>query len=201
MGRRTVLGRFVGPPDETLKQIGMVIVMAARLDHQRMQMLEATAGVSIEDSSKMRRNDLTKRLKQRVQRQPLNRLQSKLNNWLREADDLLDIRDWLAHSEPYYQVWADGRSGHFMMRPRTGQVRPAFTLEKLEHVIDRLDDATSDGVRLVMDLGTLAHDEAQYDANLKVHAQVKAAWAEMGAEAGRLRKANRRHTRDATDTT
>jgi hypothetical protein len=191
MGKRTVLGRFIGVPDETLKQIGMVIVMAARLDHQRMQMLEATAGISVEDASKMRRNDLTKRLKQSVLSKPLNRVQTKLNDWFREANDLLDIRDWLAHSEPYYQVWADGRSGHFMMRPRTGKVRPAFTLEKLEQVIDRLDDATSDGVRLVMDLRTLAHDEAQYDANLKVQARVEAAWAEMDAEAERLRQADR----------
>lgn len=191
MGKRTVIGRFIGPPDETLKQIGMVIVMAARLDHRRMQMLEATAGISVEDASKLPRDALTKRLKDSVQSKPLNRLETKLNNWLREVNDLLEIRDWLAHSETYHQVWGDGRSGHFMMRPRTGQVRPAFTLEKLEQVIDRLDDATSEGMRLVMDLGTLAQDEAQYDANLKVRAQVEATWAEMAADAKRLREAGR----------
>jgi len=189
MGKRTVLARFVGPPDETLKQVGMVIVMAARLDHQRMQMLENTAGVSVEDASKLPRDVLTKRLKDSVRSKPLNRLDTKLNEWLREANDLLEIRDWLAHSETYHQVWGDGRRGHFMMRPRTGQVRPAFTLEKLEQVIDRLSDATSDGMRLMMDLGTLAHNEAQYDANLKVRAQVEATWAEMDAEAERLREA------------
>lgn len=191
MGKKAVLGRFVGVPDETLKQIGMVIVMAARLDHQRMEMLEVTAGVSVEEASKLRREALTKELKDSVKNKPLNRLETKLHDWLREVNDLLEIRDWLAHSETYYQVWGDGRRGHFMMRPRTGQVRPAFTLEKLEQVIDRLDDATSEGVRLVLDLGTLAHDEAQYDANLKVHAQVEAAWAEMDAEAKRLREAGR----------
>jgi len=58
MGKRTVLVRFVGVPDETLKQIGMVIVMAARLDHQRMQMLEAIAEVPVNDVSKLRRDDL-----------------------------------------------------------------------------------------------------------------------------------------------
>jgi hypothetical protein len=139
-GQRTVLGRFVGPPDETLKQIGMVIVMAARLDHQRMQMLEITAGVSVEDASKLRREVLTKRLKDSVRSKPLSRLEAKVNEWLREANDLLQIRDWLAHSEAYYQVWGDGRRGHFMMRPRTGQVRPAFTPERMEQVIDRLDE-------------------------------------------------------------
>jgi len=107
------------------------------------------------------------------------------------VSDLLDIRDWLAHSETYHQVWADGRRGDFMMRPRTGEVRPAFTLEKLEEVIDRLDDTISHGARLVMDLGTLAHDETQYDANRKVQAQIEAAWAEMDAESERLRKAGR----------
>jgi hypothetical protein len=188
MGKRTVIGRFVGPPDETLKQIGMVIVMAARLDHQRMQMLEVTAGVPVADAAKLPRRVLTKRIKASVRSKPLNRLEAKVNEWLREVNDLLDIRDWLAHSETYHQVWGDGRRGHFMMQPRTGRVRPAFSLEKLEQVIDRLGDATSNGIRLVMDLGTLAHDEPQYDANLKVGAKVEAAWAEMEAEAERLRQ-------------
>jgi hypothetical protein len=190
MGKRTVIGRFVGPHDETLKQIGMVIVMAARLDHQRMQILEITAGVPVGDSGSLRRAVLTARLKDSVRGEPLNRLEPKLNEWLREVNDLLDIRDWLAHSETYHQVWGDGQRGHFMMRPKTGQVRPAFTLEKLEQVVDRLDDASSDGWRLVMDLGTLAHDEAAYDANLKVREQVEAGWAEMNAEAARLREAS-----------
>jgi len=191
MGKRTVLGRFIGVPDETLKQIGMVIVMTARLDHQRMQMLEATAGISVEEGSNLRREVLTKRLKDSVQGKPLDRLAPELNEWLQEVNDLLDIRDWLAHSEAYYQVWGDGRSGHFMKRPRKGQARRAFTLEKLERVIDRLDDATSEGARLVMGLATLAHDEAQYDANLRVRKQIEATWAEMNAEAERLREAGR----------
>jgi|Tabmets5t2r1_1033131.scaffolds.fasta_scaffold23787_3 hypothetical protein len=189
MRKRTVLGRFVGPPDETLKQIGMVIVMAARLDYERMLILERTAGVPVEESANLSRRALTKQLKDSVRREPLNRLEAKLNEWLREVNDLLNIRDWLAHSETYHQVWGDGRRGHFMMRPRTGQVRPAFTFEKLEEVVDRLGDAGHEGWRLMMDLGTLAHDEAAYDANLEVHAQVEAAWAEMDAEAERLRKA------------
>jgi hypothetical protein len=150
--------------------------------------LEVTAGVPVADAANLPRRDLTRQLKASVRSQPLNRLEAKVDQWLREVNDLLDIRDWLAHSEPYHQVWGDGRREHFMMRPRTGQVRPAFTLEKLEHVIDRLADATSEGVRLVMDLGTLAHDEAQYDANLKVHTQFEAAVAQMDAEAERLKQ-------------
>ena len=88
MGKRTVLGRFIGPPDETLKQIGMVIVMAARLDYQRMQILERTAGVPVEESANLRRRTLTRRLKDSVRREPLNRLEIKLNEWLREVNDL-----------------------------------------------------------------------------------------------------------------
>jgi hypothetical protein len=191
MGKRTVVGRFVGPPDETLKQIGMVIVMAARLDYLRMQILERTAGVLVEESANLSRRVLTKRLKDSVRSEPLNRLEAELHEWLREVNDLLDIRDWLAHSETYHQVWADGRRGHFMVRPRTGQVRPAFTLEKLEQVVDRLDDAGHDGWRLMMDLGTLAHDEAAYDANLEVRKQIEAEWAKMDAEAASLRQRGR----------
>jgi hypothetical protein len=78
-----------------------------------------------------------------------------------------------------------------MKRPRKGQARRAFTLEKLEQVIDRLDDATSKGARLVMDLATLAHDEARYDANLRVRKRIEAEWAEMNAETERLREAGR----------
>ena len=189
MGKRTVLGRFIGPPDETLKQIGMVVVMAAKLDHERMLILERTAGVPVEESAKLSRRALTKRLKESARREPLNRLEAKLNEWLDEVNDLLDIRDWLAHSATYHQVWGDGRRGHFMMRPKTGEVRPALTLEGLEQVIDRLDAAGHVGWSLMMDLGTLAHDEAAYDANLKVREQVEAQWAEMDAEAARLRKA------------
>ena len=100
-----------------------------------------------------------------MRREPLNRLEAKLNEWLREVNDLLDIRDSLAHSETYHEVRGDGRRGHYMMRPKKGQARRrAFTLEKLEQVIDRLDDAGREGWRLMMDLGTLAHDEVQYDA-------------------------------------
>jgi hypothetical protein len=171
------------------KQIGMVIVMSARLDHLRMQMLEATADVSLEDASRLRRDDLTRQLKQAVQRKPLNRLEAQLNEWLREVTALLRIRDLLAHSDGYHQVWGDGRRGFFIMHPKTGEVRPAFTSEELEQVIDRLDNAGRVGWRLRMDLGTLAHDEAQYEANLNVQAQFEAAQAEMTAEAERLREA------------
>ena len=168
MGKRTVLGRFIGPPDETLKQIGMVIVMAARLDYQRMQILERTAGVPVEESANLRRRTLTRRLKDSVRREPLNRLEIKLNEWLREVNDL---------------------TGHPRLARPLRDVPPGLGRWSQEHVVDRLDDAGRDGWRLMMDLGTLAHDEAAYDANLKVREQVEAQWAEMDAEAARLREA------------
>jgi len=66
------------------------------------------------------------------------------------------------------------RAGQQLDRPQ-GQVRPAFTLEKLDQVIDRMDDTGREGWRLMMDLGTLAHDEVQDEAHLKVQEQIEAA--------------------------
>ncbi len=185
MGKRTVIGRFVGAPDETLRAIGMVIVMAAQLDYQRMRILDITAGIPVADSANFTRAQLTKRLKESVSSPPLDRLQARLNTWIQEVIDLWDIRDTLAHSDAYFETRGDGQQGHFMLRPKTGKVRPAFTPQKLEEIIDRLSDAGRDATRLEIEAGILLHQGVDaHEAHLKAHEEYEARVAKMMEEVG-----------------
>jgi hypothetical protein len=191
MAKKEILASFIGVPEETLRSIGTVTVMAARLDHQRMQILEHAAGVPVATSAGRKRSAVTEQLKDSVLKDPINRLAARFDKWHREVLDLLDIRDDLSHSDFWYQVWGDGRSGMFMARPKTGQVRAQFSLAKLDEVVERLHDACSDGQLLVIDAMTLAQPDGVlvYAANLRKRQEWEDTKAAMLAEAERLRAA------------
>ena len=56
----------VGVPNEILRDIGLVMVMVAQVDHRRMTLLHKVADIPVEESAAYRRSaDLTKTIKQR----------------------------------------------------------------------------------------------------------------------------------------
>jgi hypothetical protein len=160
-----LLGAFVGVPDQMLRSIGLIVVVAAKLDHQRMELLEQAAGVPVPTSSKYWRSQLTDAIRASFANPPFDRLQDRVHAWLADADNLFDIRDTVSHSTGYYVVRGDGSSGFYSHRPSTGNTRPQFTAGKLEEFVLRFVDALHEGAGLTMEAGIIneggleAHDE------------------------------------------
>jgi hypothetical protein len=164
--KRRLLGISVGVSDEALKRIGLVMVLGASLDHQRMTLLERAEDVPVLTSAGWSRMALTKAITTVYSRSPFDRLADRVDAWLKDVAELLDTRDRYAHSVTYYQTWGDGRAGSFSHHPKTGAITPVVDEPELDDEIMRFADADSVGSALEIETmilrgrdGLQAHDE------------------------------------------
>jgi hypothetical protein len=145
--RLAVTGVSVGDSDQALQRIGLVIVMAAGLDHQRMKILKRAVDVPVKTSADWPRKKLTRGIKDAFSQPPLDRLSSRIDDWLSEVDELLRLRDRYAHSRTFYEMRGDGTAGSFTHHPKSGQTTPLVDEPELDDEILRLSDASSVGSR------------------------------------------------------
>ena len=176
MVKRKILGLFVGVPDEMLRSIGTIVVLAAQVDLQRMNLLEAATSVAVVTSANYPRDRLTRAIRDAFSAAPLDRLWRKVDAWLREADNLFDIRDELAHSVGGFETRGDGVQRYVMQRPKTGRTRLQFTAERLNEFTMRLLDANSSGLDLYFETGILVNQGPNaHDAYVAQREQVRRA--------------------------
>ena len=182
-GKPQLIGAFYGVPDEMLKQIGIVVVLSARLDLTRMKILEAATSVPVRVSSTYRRPDLKKALKDAFANAPLDRLQDRMNAWHGQVDQLFNFRDNLVHSGGAYETRGDGTSRYVREHAREGE-RTQFSQSKLEAIIERLSDAESDGVGLHIETSVLVSQGPEaHDQMLAQHELYRQAVQRMHEEA------------------
>jgi hypothetical protein len=170
----------LGVTDETLTNIGRVVVMGAKLDYQRMKLLEVVADVPIADSARWDRKRLKDEIRDSFDRSPLDRLSERVGAWLTEVDNLLDLRDRYAHSITYHEVRGDGTRGSYISHPKTGIIRPEPNAAAWEALVLRLSDALSVGVTLDIEARILRHQGVEaHDAHRRAHEEYEARVEEM----------------------
>lgn len=180
MAKRKLIGLFVGVPDDMLRSIGLIVVMAAGLDDQRMMLLEVAASVPAATSAKYQRKQLTQELKTAFSAAPLDQLADRVTAWLDEVNSLFDIRDKISHSTAYYETRGDGTTGFYAHHPSSGQTRLQFTADKLDEFILRFSDASCEGTRLQLDAGLLVNEgSAAYQVYLDQRAAYEASVREL----------------------
>jgi hypothetical protein len=138
MARNTFEYHFDGVPDDMLRTIGTIVVLAARLDFLRMRLWEVMTSVPVGTSAKLGRDDLTQEIRTVVGTAPFDVLADRTNAWLREADDLFHIRDNLSHSIGGFETRGDGRQRYVLHHLRSGSVRTQYTAATLNRVVRRL---------------------------------------------------------------
>lgn len=188
-----LLHLFVGVPDDMLRSIGLIVVLAAQLDYLRMQLLQVANSTPIEESAKYSRDDLTKEIKKAFKTAPFDRMAARVGAWLRRANDLFDIRDRVCHSTGHYETRADGHSGFYAVHHKSGQTRPQFTAARLDGFVRRLIDATGFGQGFLFEAGALASGGTDaHDAYLAEQERWEEQRRQVMAEGQRLREAARR---------
>lgn len=160
------------------------MVMAARLDHQRMTILERAADVPVKTSASWPRDRLKEQINDAFSQPPLDRLLRRVQDWLSEVDELFRLRDRYAHSITYYEVRGDGTAGSFTHHPKSGRTIPVVNEPELDDEIRRLSDAGFIGSGLEIEIMILREDgAAAHDAHLKVHQDYEERVAEMFRDA------------------
>jgi hypothetical protein len=178
------LGVSVGVSDQALQRIGLVMVVAAGLDYRRMKILERAVDVPVRTSAGWTRKTLTREIKDAFSQPPLDRLLSRVQDWLSEVDELFQVRDRYAHSITYYEVRGDGTAGSHTHHPKLQLTTPVVDEPELDDEILRLSDASSIGSRLEIETILLREDGvAAHDAHLKAHQDLEEAWRKMLGDA------------------
>jgi hypothetical protein len=176
-------GISVGVSNEALQRIGLVMVLAAQLDHRRMTLRERAAGVPVEVSAAFDSKKIKNRLKDAYERTPLDRVKGSLDDWLAEVDDLLVVRHRYAHSVTYYQVDGLANSGSYRLHPRTGEVSPVVNEPELDDEIHRFAAAGSVGSTLDIETGILLEGGTEaYERHLAAHREFEASSARLMAD-------------------
>jgi hypothetical protein len=164
VAKRRLISIFVGVPDDMLLDIGRIIVLAAQLDHDRMQLLEAVHPVT--ESAARRSGDITQDIKEAFSAQPFDRLLGRVLTWLQDVGNLLAVRDQLAHSVGGYEVRADGTTRYTRLHLKESEeAQVQFGASRLKDWVMQMADASDDGNRLVIESsllkerGAAAHDD------------------------------------------
>jgi hypothetical protein len=166
--RRELREIYVGVSDEALKRIGLVMVLGAGLDHDRMTLLERAGDVPVLESARFKRDELTREIAKVYSRPPLDRLADRVEAWQSDVRELLQIRDRYAHSVTYYEVRGDGSAGSFSHHPKTGAITAVVDEPELDDEVWRFTEVGSIGVDLDIETGILRERGAQeYDAYLR----------------------------------
>jgi hypothetical protein len=169
----------VGVPDEILRDIGLVMVMAAQLDHRRMTLLHKVADIPVEESAAYRRSsDLTKAIKEQFSVDPLMLMKPRVDAWLGEVTTAFEIRNRYAHSITYFEARGDGTSGSYIRHLRSSEAQPVVDATALQADIERIHRAGSVGVRLELDAMVLRQGGADaYYARLREYDRLEAQMA------------------------
>ena len=157
MPKSRTVGSFVGVPDDMLRSIGIVIVLAAQTDLRRMQLHEAATRVPVTTSAGWPRGKLTNALDEAFSQPPFDRMQVTVSHWFNDISQLFDIRDDLAHSVGGFESRGDGRQRFVLYEPKTGKTRRQFTAAKLAEIVERMHDAHFVGARLYFEAISLAN--------------------------------------------